>query len=482
MRLFIKKYCYLIFLPITALFLFINSERLTFIGSKSKALIGLYKGFPGRNGDHMYYVSMALQLSGKSFTSALTTTASIYQDYPKPIKDLLFGYLDPAFGPLIYPRQSLAALISWGYDIAGSSGIWLSTLVIGVLTTLLLVRWVWREWGAVAGLATLTIASASTFYIYYSTGLFIESILLLIEVLWLYTMPISRHYKSNVFFDLSNVVLIVLLGFTRQSPILPIAFVFAGWFATWIRIKRIRNIWSRTLILGSITSLLTYGATYFWAPYSPKILGEGFHPSIKKTLTYLATFAKDDPASLIIIVLAIFGCSIMKQKVLGWIALAAALSCGVNIFLATGEYRYWIPSAVPLLVSAGYGVAKLLNSISLGSIKKLHPVAYLTAISIFAVGVLVTSAIYYGKPDGSTIISAPVSAIYALKNPRGVVECDGPDLRIYAVDIGSKKVALDATAMSANPGIANPNSTSERKYSYVDLENFALKCMARSAR
>ena len=172
----------------------------------------------------------------------------------------------------------------------------------------------------------------------------------------------------------------------------------------------------------------------------------------------------------------------MKQKVLGWIALAAALSCGVNIFLATGEYRYWIPSAVPLLVSAGYGVAKLLNSISLGSIKKLHPVAYLTAISIFAVGVLVTSAIYYGKPDGSTIISAPVSAIYALKNPRGVVECDGPDLRIYAVDIGSKKVALDATAMSANPGIANPNSTSERKYSYVDLENFALKCMARSAR
>ena len=55
----------------TLVFGAITLFRLSFIGGIHKALIGMYSGFPGRNGDHMYYTSMALQFAGKSYDQAI---------------------------------------------------------------------------------------------------------------------------------------------------------------------------------------------------------------------------------------------------------------------------------------------------------------------------------------------------------------------------------------------------------------------------
>lgn len=76
----VKRRITRLYLPLLLLAALQNFWRLGFFGQRhasKKALFGLYSGFPGRNGDHMYYVSMALQYTGKSLTQSIATAGSV---------------------------------------------------------------------------------------------------------------------------------------------------------------------------------------------------------------------------------------------------------------------------------------------------------------------------------------------------------------------------------------------------------------------
>jgi len=118
-----KRRIYRFYLPLTLALSFINFWRLGFYGGRhasKHALIGLYTGFPGRNGDHMYYTSMAIQFAGKSLTQSVTQTATTFKDYSAPSIDLVRGYLDPGFAPL-----NLSTPSSYPADVVGISNFWL---------------------------------------------------------------------------------------------------------------------------------------------------------------------------------------------------------------------------------------------------------------------------------------------------------------------------------------------------------------------
>ena len=479
-----KRRIYRFYLPLTLVLSFINFWRLGFYGGRhasKHALIGLYTGFPGRNGDHMYYTSMAMQFAGKSLSQSRTQVAATFKDYPASSIDLVRGYLDPGFAPLIYPRQVLTQLMSWGYRIFGSSGLGFSTLLIGATTIALLIRWVWREWGVGAAWLTLGLIMGSSMFIWYSTGLFIESPLLLIEVIWLYSLPISRNFAHHRYWYYVNVLLIVLMGFTRQSPLLPIAVLTGGWFAQFLQRKKIRNSWFGITLLGGATAIATYFVTNVWAPYSPIGLSNTRHPSLSAGAKYLWNFLATDPVICLTLVLAIFAARKIKDKTLVWVGLGVFVSCAINVYLATGEYRYWSPLFIFIAPLAGYQLARLIKAgheIDAPTIKPAKPYLALYLTLIISVMIALSSLLFYGKADGAIRATVPVSQIYPTSKVSGSIGCYGPSLRIYLIQNGKKVAALDGTAMAANPGITNTLGGPDHGLTYGPLARFITQCMA----
>ena len=461
----------------TLVFGAITLFRLSFIGGIHKALIGMYSGFPGRNGDHMYYTSMALQFAGKSYDQAVNLAANHFHDYPLPANSLNFGYLDTIVAPLIYARQTLPQALSLGYELFGYRGFGISTLVIGVITLYLLIQWVAREWGSTAAWATLMLASASTFYIWYSTGIFIEIIVLLIEVLWLYTLPISRHYKASGWNLLATSGLIFLLALTRQFPVLPIAVLLGGWISTYFRKRKVRNIWLFPSLVGGITSLVSYLVVNFWAPYSPTGVKSSRHFSIGKSAQYLLDILIKDPFALIILVLAIYAIRKVAGNVLGSIAIAVMASCAVNVYLATTEYRYWIPIFIYALPLAGLALVPN-KKLSHGSNQKRYRGKALTYIS-FALILLVlgTSVLFYGKGDGARLNSQHVEFKYGKKFISGEVRCYSNSARTYLEIPGKHRIALTGSAMAHNPFLASTQNHTYQTVGYSHIIDFIDQCL-----
>ena len=480
-----KRRIYRFYLPLTLVLSFINFWRLGFYGGRhasKHALIGLYTGFPGRNGDHMYYTSMAMQFAGKSLSQSLTQVAATFKDYPASSIDLVRGYLDPGFAPLIYPRQVLTQLMSWGYRIFGSSGLGFSTLLIGATTIALLIRWVWREWGVGAAWLTLALIMGSSMFIWYSTGLFIESPLLLIEVIWLYSLPISRNFAHHRYWYYVNVLLIVLMGYTRQSPLLPMAVLAGGWFAQFLQTKKIRNSWFGITLLGGATAIATYFVTNVWAPYSPIGLSNVRHPSLSAGTKYLWHFFVTDPVICLTLVLAIYSARKIADKSLIWVSIGVFISCAINVYLATGEYRYWSPLFVFIMPMAGFQLARLIKAIGAPVIRPTKPYLALYLTLILTVMITASSFLFYGKADGTLQASASVSELYPSSKVTGSIGCYGPSLRIYFIHDGKKVAALDGTAMAANPGMANSLSGLAHGFTYEGLGSFISRCVAVSGR
>ena len=467
-----------VFAIATFIFGAITLWRLSFIGTAHKALIGMYSGFPGRNGDHMYYTSMALQFAGKSYNQSLQIATNHFHDYPLSPESLNFGFLDTSVAPLIYARQSLAQLLSIGYRLFGTNGFGLSTLVIGILTTYLLIRWVAREWGSTAAWATLMLASASTFYLWYSTGIFIETIVLLIEVLWLYTLPISKFYKASSWNLLATNLLIALLALTRQFPVLPVAVLAAGWFATYLQRRKVRNSWFLPAILGSTTSLVSYLLVNFWAPYSPAGEKAKHHFSLTKSLHYLISILEKDPAAIFILVLAIIAFRRFLDRTLGMIAIAVFLSCAINLYLTTTEYRYWMPVFIYALPLAGLALTPShLHFSSQKAFKyrcKLLSVLSGASLAI----VLITALIHYGSGNGKLVTTQHIEYQVGRKTISGEIVCYSNSGRTYLERAGKAPIALTGTAMAHNPMINSAQDVHFQSIRYGHILDFLNTCLA----
>ena len=480
-----KRRIYGLYLPLTFTAALINFWRLGFFSGRAaskSSLIGIYTGFPGRNGDHMYYTSMALQFAGKSLSQSLQGATNIFHDYPDQVTKLLRGYLDPGIAPLIYPRQTLTVLMSWGYRIFGASGLGISTLFIGSVTLALLVRWSWREWGSTAAWSVSFFALGSSMFIWYGTGLFIESPLLLIEAIWLYSLPISRHFKPDRYWYYINSILILAMGFTRQSPLLPIAVLVGGWFAQYRATKKVRNAWFGISLTGSITAIATYLAINFWAPYSPIGLTNARHPSLIAGAKYLWNFFYTDPLIFIALVLAVMAAMKMRDKTLAWISLGIFLSCAINVYLATGEYRYWSPLFLVIVPLAGKTVANALRAKERASVKATKPGRILALTVVITVAIALNSLSFYASSDGPIRASVVTTDLYQSSKVIGSIGCYGPSMRIYLVQSGKKVAALDGTAMAANPGMANQLAGRAHGFTYSGLTGFIDQCMAVSGK
>jgi len=480
-----RKRIYRLYVPLTILLGLQSFWRLGFFAHRkasTSALFGMYQGFPGRNGDHMYYTSMAMQYAGKSLNQSLALAGQTFKDYPLTTDHLLTGYLDPGLAPLIYPRQVLTQILSWGYRLFGSAGFGVSTLLMGIATLALLIRWSYREWGSAAAWFTLAFALGSTAFVWYSSGLFIESPLLLIEAAWLYSLPISRHFVAHRYWNFVSASLIVAMTFTRQSPLLPIAILGGGYLAALLRTRKVINEWFAQAMVGSIMAVAAYFVVNIWAPYSPVGLNKSHHPSVIAGAKYLAHFIGSDPIITIAVILAIVASRKLLSKTLSWIALGVFLSCLINVYLATGEYRYWIPLAIFILPLAGYGAAERLRVIEAPRVKAPKPYLALYLVLLVSLLVGLGSMLFYAKSDGRALATSPVSALYPESTVSGSIDCYGPEARVYLVQNGHKVAAIDGTAMSANPGMANQLGGIGHGFTYDRLANFAAQCVALSSR
>ena len=462
----------------------VSAYRLSFVGGIHKALIGMYSGFPGRNGDHMYYVSMALQFAGKSLRSALDATAAHFHDWPGTATSLSYGYLDTHVAPLVYPRQTLTQLLGIGYRFFGFAGLGMVTFAIGLLSTALLVRWVLREWGRSAAWAVVMLAAGSTFYLWYSTGLFIESLVLLIEVVWLYTLPISRYYKATMANLVETNILIVLLAITRQFPVLPVSVLAAGWLATYLQERSSgrrtwRNRWTLPALTGIVTSAVAYLVVNFWAPYIPEGISARKHFSAWQTVRYLGSVLDKDPIAIVIIVLTVVASKKARDKTLSWIALAVFLGCAVNVYLATTEYRYWMPLYIFALPMAGYALAAR-GEPRVRNVPGRYAGRFALMSTSVALAIVVVLAIsFYGSGDGRVVVSAPASSIYQEPGISGEVLCYSNEARIYFVRLDQSRVALSGSAMAHAPWLDSSLSKKYRHLDYVRLKPLIDRCLAK---
>ena len=470
-----------LYLPLIVIVSALTALRLGFFGTRratTHALMGFYSGFPGRNGDHMYYTSMALQFAGKSLPPSLQAATHAFKDFPGSANSLYYGFLDPSIATLIYPRQVLTQILSWGYRAFGVTGFGVSTALIGLVTLGLLIRWSWREWGVAAAWFTAIFALGSTMMVWYGTGIFIEAPLLLLEVVLLYSLPISRNFVAHKYWHYVNALVIILMAFTRQSPLLPMAILFGGWFATYLRSKVIRNAWFGATLSGSLVALSAYYVTTIWAPYSPTGLKQSRHFSLIKFALYLWHFLLTDPVICLALVLAIYSIKRSSDRTLHWIAAGVFISCLINIYVATTEYRYWAPLLVLLIPLASFQVLSKLGVTAKPKVAPIKPYLALYLSIIFSLTILVSALFFYGRGDGSLRSQSPVTAFYPSSTVTGSLACYGPDLRIYWLQSGKKLAALNGTAMAANPGMANQLHGPAHQFTIDPMQSFIAQCVA----
>ena len=474
---------YRLYLPLTIIASVLTALRLGFFGARrasTHAVLGSYSGFPGRNGDHMYYTSMALQFAGKSLLASLQVATSAFKDFPRSANSLYYGFLDPSVATLIYPRQVLTQLLSWGYRAFGVTGFGVSTALIGLATLALLIRWSGREWGVGAAWLTAIFALGSTMMVWYGSGIFIEAPLLLLEVVFLYSLPISRNFVAHKYWYYVNALVIILMALTRQSPLLPMAILFGGWFATYLRSKEIRNNWFGATLSGSLVALGAYYLTTIWAPYAPVGLKQSRHLSLIKSLFYLWHFLLADPVICLALVLAIYSIKRSSDRTLHWIAGGVFISCLINIYVATTEYRYWVPLLILLLPLASFQAVSKLGAIAKPRISSIKPYLSLYLTALLALTILVCTFSFYGRGDGPLRIESPVSTLYPSSTASGSIACYGPELRIYWIRDGKKVAALDGTAMAANPGMANQLHGPAHQFTIDPMQSFIAQCVAMS--
>jgi hypothetical protein len=475
----------------------------------------IHEGFPWRNGDHMYYVSSALQIAGIPYEQALRETTNEFSDWPGEPTDLNAGYLDMDFSPLVYSRFSFPFLLSWGYQAIGFLGMFTIPLLLFSLTTGFLIYWVRKTFGLLPAIGALFSCASSVLFVKYGSGLFIESIVFLIEVSWLFLLPIIPPAKVSiqkiVLFNLS----VVLLAVTRQMPFLPIFVLLAGFLATTMIQKTWRNAWLPFLASGSITTAAMYVLVSIWAPYDPipylttvygAPAGLGFIPwalnhLLDALIVTAASLGIKDPAMFVLIPLGLLGGWHLRRMTITWVAVGAWLASSSTLALNFPEYRFWAPGIVFSIPLIGYGAGIVMGSACrwLSAVNELsiesRPIvnnwsmskkalnAFLIIFVTFSL-IVGTSLVARYNTEDQVLYSEP-SSTYGWtdeeKQPMtGIFQCRGDDSQLSY--LSEEKQLFPMTGSSKANVFVAPKfiayDSTGKKITYTDLMPLVSKCLS----
>ena len=474
----------------------------------------IHEGFPWRNGDHMYYVSSAIQISGVPYEQALRDTTKEFNDWPGEPKDLNLGYLSMDFSPLVYPRFTFPLLLSWGYQAMGFLGMFTVPVLLFTLTTGFLTYWVRKTFGRLPAIGALASCASSVLFVKYGSGLFIESVVFLIQVSWLFFLPITSPAKGSikkiVLFNLS----VALLAITRQMPLLPIFVLLAGFLATMVIQRTWRNAWLPFLASGFMTTAVMYALVSIWAPYDPipyltsvygAPTGLAFIPwALNHLLDALIITATSlgikDPAMFLLIPLGLLGGWHLRRMTITWVAVGAWLASSSTLALNLPEYRFWAPGIIFSIPLIGYGAAVLmgsayrrltkLNELNIESIlimdnwsvSKRALNASLVIFVAFSLIVGISLTARYNTEN--QVLFSESSSTYGwsdeAKQPmNGFVECRGNDSQLTYISENNQMFPITGTS-KANAFVAPEfiayDSTGNR-INYIELQPLISKCL-----
>lgn len=474
----------------------------------------IHEGFPWRNGDHMYYVSSALQIAGVPYEQALRETTNEFSDWPGEPTDLNAGYLDMNFSPLVYSRFSFPLILSWGYQAMGFLGMFTVPLLLFSLTTGFLIYWVRKTFGLLPAIGALYSCASSVLFVKYGSGLFIESIVFLIEVSWLFLLPIISPAKTSirkiVVFNLS----VVLLAVTRQMPLLPIFVLLAGFLATTIIQKTWRNAWLPFLASGFTIASAMYALVSIWAPYDPipyltsvygAPAGLAFIPwSLNHLLDALIVTATSlgikDPAMFLLIPLGLLGGWHLRRMTITWVALGAWLASSSTLALNFPEYRFWAPGIVFSIPLIGCGSSIVIGTVyrRLAKLNELNMEALLVidnwsvskkALNAFFI-ILVLFSLIVGmslvaryNTENQVLYSEPSSTYRWTdeeKQPMtGIFQCRGDDSQLSYISEDNQFFPITGSSKAnvlVAPKFIAYDSTGKR-ITYIELLPLVSKCL-----
>jgi hypothetical protein len=475
----------------------------------------IHEGFPWRNGDHMYYVSSALQVAGVPYEQALFETTQKFDDWPGEPKDLNLGYLSMDFSPLVYPRFTFPLFLSWGYQALGFSGMFAIPLILFFATTGFLTYWVRKTFGLLPAIGTLLSCASSVLFIKYGSGLFIESIVFLIQVSWLFLLPISFSSKPSfqklLLFNLS----VALLALTRQMPLLPLFVLLAGYLYALLIQKTWRNSWLPFLLTGSFTTVTMYLLVSNWAPYDPipyltsvygAPTGSAFIPwALNHLLDSLVvtgtSLAVKDPAMFVLIPLGLLGAWHLKRHAITWIAIGAWLASSSTLALNLPEYRFWAPGIVYSLPLIGYGVAAIAIFISkkfeLFRDQHAEPLLIIrewrisaktsNRLLLFAatLSIIVSVSLVMRYNTEDDLHFSESSTVYGWKNENGTplngsIQCRGDDAQLSYVADNGRRFPITGTAKANSYGLPEFKAYTSQgvRVTYPALEPLISKCLS----
>jgi hypothetical protein len=474
----------------------------------------IHHGWPWRNGDHMYYVSSAIEMSGIGYTKALLLTAEIFSDWPGWYQDLDLGFQSLDSAPLIYARSVLPLSMALGYKVFGAAGLALPTLIAALIATVALLRWMYIQRGALLASSALVVMSGSLLFVKYGTGIFTESFLILITVLWLYLLPFSEKSRKHGYAIAGFVISIFILGFVRQVPLLPLSVLFMGWFSSLLITRKFFNVWFSYAMAGGIATVATYFVVSRWAPlggYTPSTLSQSTSAISNRAgtegYTSIWGWAKfgiqyttenilvADKFMLALLPLFFLGSWNLRRTAMPYVALGVIATSAPYLLAAYPEYRFFSTGIVFFLVVCAFGLYALIpkmlkqDEIDTGSSgfnngsEKSIKIVTISLIAVVIVQLMAT--IYVYRPNTSDLVmSEPVGVAFpALINQEGQLECYGNNAQVWLITPDGKRYAVSGTALSHGYNSLKATSAKQKIARYMTYEAtspFIKRCLAKA--
>ena len=474
----------------------------------------IHFGWPWRNGDHMYYVSSAIEMAGFGYTKALIYTTDIFSDWPGFYQDLDLGFQSIDSAPLIYARSVLPLSMAIGFKVFGAVGLALPTLIAALIATVALLRWMYIQRGALLAASALVVMSGSLLFVKYGTGIFTESFLILITVLWLYLLPFNEKPRRHAYAIVGFVISIFILGFVRQVPLLPLSVLFAGWLSSLVITRKFFNVWFSYAMAGGVATVTTFLVISRWAPLT------GFTPTTaKQSVNAIASKADvegynsvwdwakfglkftaenilvSDKFMLVLLPLFIVGAWTLRRTVMPYVALGVIATSAPYLLAAFPEYRFFSTGIVFFLVVCAFGLHALIPRIlkqdqtnngatefNCASEKSIKTIS-LSLIAVVIVQLMAT--IYVYRPNTTDlVISEPVGvALPVLERQQGLLECYGDNAQVWLLTSDGKRYAVSGTALSHSFNSRKATSAKKKIARYMTYEAtapFIKRCLAKA--
>jgi hypothetical protein len=199
--------------------------------------------------DTRYYSAMALHFGGTDMATAAAKVARYTAGlgYATPPAHVLFGW------GLVEPRVVLPVLSVPFVKIFGIPGMAVVPCIAMGLFSLLLTAMLTKRYGGGPAVATMILLLASPLLVFYGVAMLTESL----SALWvaLTVLAVWYYWRSpGARWIVAMVALTVILGFTRQSTLIPAGAFVSAWFFAAI-LRRRPNSWRVPALAVGVTSI-----------------------------------------------------------------------------------------------------------------------------------------------------------------------------------------------------------------------------------